>query len=602
MLGAAFSPTAFEETLRRAIIEGDVKADIPTVPIRELRDLYAGVRARRSQMFAVALLDALEITTEQVTLGPGIPHSGPAIVVANHPFGFLDGAVLLSVLVRIRPDVRLLANRILRCIPGLEEHCFFVDPFDTASPFSNATALRSALRWVQQGGLLATFPAGEVSHLNVQNGSVTDPEWSLTAARIARRAECDIVPLYFEGRNTLPFHLLGLVHPLLRTLQLPRELLKKRGNTVRFGVGQAVTRKDIQRLGDEGAVTQTARWRTYSVANRVESHKPKNLKAVRHAVADEVPRYRIEGELQALRVAGGLIEESGDFELFLTRGSRFPALLHDIGRSREASFRAVNEGTGKALDLDEFDQYYDHLVLWHKTDRTIAGAYRLTCTNEVLGRFGVKGLYTSTLFQYKPEFFRAVGPAVELGRSFVAPQYQKQYSPLFLLWRGIGEYLARQGGATVLLGAVSISRGYTDKSRELITRYFDIQHHSDPLRGLVRPRCVQHRRKLLPWEAMFLAHVPDVDSLSREVAHMEPDRKGIPVLIRQYTGLGGRLLCFSQDERFSNVLDGLVIVDVRQADPAVLVKYLGRQRLHRILDPKHSTPLPGAPLEPALQN
>jgi putative hemolysin len=582
MLGPVLTPTAFEETLRRAIIEGS-DINVPTVPVRELRDLYAGVCARSAKPVPAALLEALQITTEQVATGTEIPASGPLIVVANHPFGFLDGAVLLNVVTSFRPDVRLLANRVLRCIPGLEEHCIFVDPFENANPSSNGAALRAALRWVRGGGVLATFPAGEVSHLNFQQGGVVDPEWSVTAAWIARRAECDIVPVYFDGCNSLPFHLLGLVHPLLRTLQLPRELLKKRGKKVCFGIGHPVKWKEVQQFEDERAITQAARWRTYSVANRIEHRDPKKLKKAQWPIADQVSRSRVEAELQVLRFDGGLVDEIGDFELFLMRGGRLPAVLHEIGRTREQAFRAADEGTGSALDLDEFDKYYDHLVLWHKKDRTIAGGYRLACTDGVIRRDGIRGLYTSTLFHYKPEFFAAAGPAIELGRSFVAPQYQKQFSPLFLLWRGIGEYVARSVGATVLMGAVSISRGYTEKSRELITRYFDLQHNSDPLRRLVRPRCVHHSRKLLPWEAMFLCQVPDVDSLSREVAQLEPDRKGVPVLIRQYTSLGGRMLCFSRDERFSNVLDGLVIVDLRQADRAVLVKYLGRHRLERIL-------------------
>jgi putative hemolysin len=581
MLAALLDAQRVEDAIRRAVIDGDSRITLPTVPLAELHELYMRVRAYDSPSVAQGLLDALRVTVQETGSLATIPASGPAVIVANHPFGLLDGAVLLSVLMRVRPDVRLLVNRVLRCVPGVEEHCIFVDPFSTADRGANAAALRRALRWLRGGGLLATFPAGEVAHIRLEEAALTDPQWTPTAAWLAQHARCDLVPIFFQGQNSVPFQILGLIHPALRTLRLPEELLNKTHKTVRFGIGRPISGKQLAEIGDTRAVTSVARWRTFSVSNRIRP-RPHERFRYKVMVATGIDRAHLEDQLRALRAEGGLLEETADYELLLMPGARYSAVLHEIGRARERAFRRVGEGSGNALDLDIFDQYYDQLVLWHKRENTIAGGYRLARTSDVLARRGIRGLYTSTLFRFKRAFFDELGPAVELGRSFVAPEFQKQYAPLYLLWRGIGRYLAAGHRASVLFGPVSISREYSDKSRQLITTYFKLRNGKDPLAPLVVPKSFRRPGKLRPWELQVLAHFPDVDSLSSEVAQLEPDGKGLPVLIRQYVRLGGRLLAFNQDAQFGDVIDGLVVVDVKKADPAAVAKYIGESRYKAI--------------------
>jgi putative hemolysin len=150
------------------------------------------------------------------------------------------------------------------------------------------------------------------------------------------------------------------------------------------------------------------------------------------------------------------------------------------------------------------------------------------------------------------------------------------------LWRGIGEYLAHHAKAAALFGAVSISREYTDKSRDLITTYFKLHNGDDALAAFVRPKSFRRPASLRPWEIKVLGHFADVDALSSEVAQLEPDGKGLPVLIRQYARLGGRLLAFNLDKEFADVVDGLVVVDLRNADAAAVSRYIGRSRYEAI--------------------
>src|SRR5262249_11199015 len=139
-----------------------------------------------------------------------------------------------------------------------------------------------------------------------------------------------------------------------------------------------------------------------------------------------------------------------EFTAYLADATEIPRLLEHIGRCREIAFREAGEGTGEVLDLDRFDSHYQHLFLWSNADSRLAGAYRLAVTSDVLPKFGAEGLYTNPLFRFHPKFFSRLGPAVELGRSFVMPEYQKNYAPLLLLWKGIMRVVQRRPEAPVL--------------------------------------------------------------------------------------------------------------------------------------------------------
>ena len=161
-------------------------------------------------------------------------------------------------------------------------------------------------------------------------------------------------------------------------------------------------------------------------------------------------------EISRLEREGRVVIENKSYFVFRERGSALPASCGKSARSR-ADFSRGGGGTGKEIDLDVFDSRYTHVVLWHKPNGRVAGAYRLAWTQDILSTAGPRGLYTSTLFRFDPAFFRALGPAVELGRSFISPEFQKDYSPLLLLWQAIGRSVAARPEAPVLFGPVSIS-------------------------------------------------------------------------------------------------------------------------------------------------
>ena len=559
-------------------------------PVNRVLDLYQRVRRSPQGFDLENLLAQMRVGLRMGTADQArIPSSGPVVVVANHPYGMLDGAILTVLLTRVRPDVKVLTNLLLSDLPELQQHCIFVDPLQTdRSVEANRRAVRQAFSWLQQGSMLAIFPAGEMSPWQMPPVQITDRGWNDTAVRLIRRSGASALPVYFCGRNSVGFQLLGMVHPKLRTSFLLEEFLRQEGKTVEVRVGSEIAHETVAAIGDDREATDFLRWRTYLLAHRKTSH-PSPLMAVRskialrkqERVAAPAPPEALAEEVARLP-EDHCLAQNGDLAVYLGTASEIPQLLREVGRLREATFRKAGEGTGKSLDLDHFDDYYWHLVLWQKPECKVLGAYRAGNTAEILAEHGISGLYTSTLFRYDERIFQKLGPALELGRSFVRPEYQRQYAPLLLLWKGIARLIAMRPEIPVLFGAVSISNDYNQTSREIIYRFFESRMQDDKLAGLVEPRSPFRPPFLQRWGYRSMCRaLRDLDGLAQPITDVEADGKGLPILLRQYAKIGGKLVGFNVDRKFSNVLDGLMVVDLRQTDPAVLERYMGREAATR---------------------
>lgn len=558
--------------------------------------VYAQAASAPDQwQFLARILQGLNVDYE---VGPedlaGIPTRGPVVVVANHPFGGVEGVILPALLGRVRQDVKILANYLLRPIHELRDLFIYVDPFGSKDAAkTNLASLKEAMLWLKQGGLLGVFPAGEVSHRGWPKLAVTDPIWSRSVARLIRRSGAEAVPVFFAGRNGPLFQCLGLLHPLMRTALLPREALNKDGKIIQVKVGQVIDRKKLQSLSSDDEVMDYLRLRTYMLRENFRSRgksvfrlslpRPQKKATVEEVTGALDIRAMIE-EIDSLPASQALLD-SGGMTVFYARAGQIPNLLQEIGRLREITFRQVKEGTGKAIDLDQFDGHYHHLFLWNQERRELVGAYRLGGTDRILPTMGSKGLYTATLFDYRTDFLREISPALELGRSFVRIEYQKNYLALLLLWKGIGQFVARNPQYQRLFGPVSISNEYSDFSQCLLATWLSMHTFLPELAQFIRPKNPLQIKK---WEnqdlRVALAGTREIGELAALIADVDPNQKGVPILLKQYLKLGGKLLGFNRDPNFNNVLDGLILVDLRETPEKVLQRYMGEEGLRHFRD------------------
>jgi putative hemolysin len=527
-----------------------------------------------------------------------VPRSGATIVVANHPCGMLEGALFASVLKRIRPDTKILANELLAGIPELEELVIPVDVFQRGAR-GNVSAVSRCVEHLRGGGLLVVFPAGAVAHFQWRRRSVADPEWQPGVCRMVSLLErqgsaVNVVPAHVTGRNSGLFYLAGLLHPRLRTLLLPRELLNKHEATAEIRIGAAVAGNKLLEIAGDTERTQYLRWRSDVLGTRNQFKARTALPLLTRertksaaAPADAVDPSVLDAEIDALGQSS-VLASNGALWAYIATADRVPNVLAEIGRLRELTFRAAGEGSGKASDIDTFDAYYLHLFVWDREQRKIVGAYRLAETDWLARERGVRGLYTASLFHFGEQFLRELGPAIELGRSFVRPEYQRGFAPLLLLWKAIGAWIAAHPQYKTLFGPVSISAAYSAPARELMVSF--LERHA-AFAGLMR--FVKAKNPLRRSDA---AVVPEaarhIEHLSTAVADLESAEVGVPVLLRHYLKLGGKLLAFSVDPLFSDALDGLIVVDLTKTPPKLLERYLGKAESARFLQyqkGKHGT-------------
>ncbi len=564
--------------------------------LKRCREIYETIYDQAPETFAESALVALGVQCKvNAAELAKIPVRGPLVVVANHPYGAVEGLMIIALLRRVRPDIKVMANYLLQRIPQLASQVIAVDPFGASqSARRNIGPLRDSLRWLKQGGVLVVFPAGEVSHFKASNRAVADPTWSDTLGRIVRRSGAGVLPIFFPGCNGLKFQLAGMVHPRLRTALLVRELLNKRGRSLPARIGALIPAKQLSRLGSDQEVVDYLRLRTYMLGCMPQS------RSQRSAVDDETkddgdqpvaviaPQATKLLAAEVARLDGtGLLVENKTLQVWQAEAAQIPYLLMEIGRLREITFRAIGEGTSRAFDLDRFDQHYLHIFLWHKVRQEVVGAYRIGRCDKILQQQGKAGLYTSTLFKYRSKLFERLGPALELGRSFVRPEYQRSYTPLLLLWKGIGAFVVAHPQYRTLFGPVSISRDYSDLSRRLIAGSLRETLMAPKLAGLVKPRVDLDRRPVrVKGCAADLAYTfcSNIDQVGAMVADIDVEQKGIPVLLRHYLNLGGKLLAFNVDREFSDVLDGLILVDLTETERKTLERYFSKEGTEAFLN------------------
>lgn len=532
--------------------------------LHKLNGIYKYIGEYQGIDFADKLIEHLNVTCDYIPQELDyLPKEGPFIIVSNHPFGAIDGVIMLSILGKRRPDIKILTNFILSYIRNLEGYFLPVNPFtDRPGMKSSLKGLKMAKEHLAAGGVLGLFPSGEVSSNANKEGVVKDIAWQDSIIKLIKGAEVPVVPIYFDGGNSKLFHLMGKVNPYLRTARLPRELINKKGRTISFRIGKPMQPAEFEEYVDIPTLGRYLWNRSYALEpNVIPSEAQKVTAAVQEEVAPHVDTVKLCMEIDSLK--DKKLFEVGNYECYLADAEEIPHMMQEIARSREETFRAVGEGTNRSSDSDKYDTYYRHLILWDKVQKTFVGAYRLGMGSEIINKYGIDGFYTSTLFGYKEGFRPHLKKTMELGRSFVVPAYQKDPLALMLLIKGLMYVIIREPSVRYLIGPVSISAWYPYFYRSLMVHYLQKKQSIPELEEFVSPK--------KPFKADFCRVNPDdlvvgkMDSLERFDRFMFRLSNGayrLPTLLKKYIKLNARILAFNVDPDFNYCVDGLIMLDV----------------------------------------
>jgi putative hemolysin len=549
--------------------------------INEINEVFQKAEHLQGPTFVDKILQIIGISVEFDAVDlKNIPKEGAFIAIANHPYGGIEGLVLLKLLCMVRPDSKLMANFLLKKIPNLSDYFIAVNPFENVEHSSSISGIKNTLQLLRSGTPIGIFPAGEVSTYKFETQQITDKLWHPVVGKIIDKANVPVVPVYFHGNNGLLFNLLSFIHPALRTAKLPSELFNKHGHKIKVRIGKPILPSDVPYRNNTSKLLDFLRAKTYVLGTGLENEKkifnPRNIFKIRKrpkTIVDAIPADALEKEIGKLQDHRVWTEKN--FEVYICPTSEIPNTIKEIGRLREITFREVGEGTNKQTDLDEYDIYYNHLFIWDKETRMIVGAYRIGKGDEIFYSMGKRGFYIAELFKIKEQFYPVLKKSLELGRSWIRKEYQLKPLPLFLLWKGILKYLIENPHYQYLIGPVSISNRFSKFSQSLMVDFISTHHFDHELAQYVKPRknfkidfSKIDKDLLLESNDTF----KDLDSLISEI---ETTHLKVPVLIRQYIALNAKIICFNIDPKFSDSLDGFLVVDVEKI-PVEMLDKLGK--------------------------
>ncbi len=536
--------------------------------IDEVNKIYKNNHHLNGIDFIHSVLDELgiKIEIEENDLF-NIPTEGSFIAIANHPFGGIDGLILLKIFASVRPDFKAMANFLLHRIKTLENYIIPVNPFDNLSVNkSSLKGIKQTLDCLQNGIPVGLFPAGEVSSFQLQSKSIMDREWRPMIGKLITKAQVPVIPVHFSGSNSPLFNFLGMLHPNLRTVKLPSELFNKKGTIIKMRIGKPISQKRISDFNSNDQLVRYLRARTYAIGSDIEVKKffnnPFGQKLKIDPIVPETNSNLIASEINNLLNTENHLFSHENYDLFAALSNKIPNTLNEIGRLREITFREAGEGTNKTIDIDEFDLYYHHLFMWDREAKKIVGSYRIGKGNDIYRQYRKKGFYINTLFKLNNEFVPYLKKSLELGRSFITKDYQQKHLSLFLLWKGILVFLDKNKGYRYLIGPVSISNKYSKTSKALMIEMIKQNYFDQKLAEYVIPRVkFRYNPMVMDTEILLNKGKDALKNAEELISEIEPLSYKIPVLLKKYLKQNAKIIGFNTDPKFSNSLDGFVMMD-----------------------------------------
>jgi len=492
-----------------------------------------------------------------------IPSSGRVVIIANHPLGALDALSLLKLVSTIRKDVKIVANDFLAGIDALNSLFINIDNFKSKQSKDNIKRIYDAL---DNDEAVIIFPAGEVSR--VSPTGVKDGRWQKGFLKFAKKTNSPILPILVDAKNSKTFYTLSILNKTFSTILLSDEMFKKRDKNISIKVGKLIPSQNItKQYSPRIELIDQYKRHLYSLKKGKRSY----FETI-NTIAHSENRQSLKKELKNSQLIG---ETNDAKKIYLFEYEENSAVIKEIGRLRELSFRKVNEGVNEKRDLDIYDQYYKHIVLWDEEELEIVGSYRIGHGSSIYEKYGKYGFYSNTLFKFKKSFESYLEYSIELGRSFVQPKYWGTRA-LDYLWYGIGAYLRHNPDIKYMFGPVSLSGNYPQYAKELIidfySNYYKTQEH---LVDANLPFEYETTDIALDNPFTFKDYKEDFKVLKNKLKSMDLN---VPTLYKQYGELcidgGIKFHSFNVDPDFSNCIDSFIVVEISKVKESKKQRYI----------------------------
>ena len=539
----------------------------------KLNRVYDQIGDKKGFYFIEELIRILKINfiydTEE--LQKRVPAKGPVIVVCNHPFGGLESILLIKMLSTVRSDIKIVSTQSLQKIDPISEYFFEEHVLQKRNDKHRVkTGNEKAASHLARGGILCLFPSGEVSQFDAAR-ILSDPQWEYNTLKFIKLQKVPVVPIHFQGNNSRLYYLMGNIHPSLKEMKLPTELLNQHKRPVKIRIGNSIPVTDQDKFTDIYKYGRYLRAKTYLLCSKIEVRKFFNYSLKRQQriepIAEPVPQEKIIQELHDLG-SECLMFKTRNFTVYCAPSKRIPNILLEIGRLREVTFRQVGEGTNRSIDLDEFDLYYNQMFIWDADTEMIVGAYRIGKGAEIIRKYGVRGFYIQSLFKIKDDLQEMLKQTMDLGRSFVVKEYQKKPMPLFLLWKGILYFTLKNPEYRYLMGPVSVSDDYSTTSKEMIIKFIIAHHFDFKLAKSITPRnSYKFKTDDQNLNVIMQSMDNDINSLDKFIGDVDELNSGLPILLKKYIKLNAKIIGFNVDPKFNNCLDGLIALDLCDVPP-----------------------------------
>ncbi|ABV66681.1 GNAT family N-acyltransferase [Aliarcobacter butzleri] len=492
-----------------------------------------------------------------------IPSTGKVIIIANHPLGGLDALCLLKLVGQIRKDVKILANDFL---VGFEALHSLMIPLDNFKDRQSKESIKKIYEALKNEEAIIIFPAGEVSRATPKG--VKDPAWNKGFLNFAKNSNSAILPIFLDAKNSKTFYTISLINKTFSTLLLSNEMFNKKSKNINIKIGQIIPSENITPKGlNKDFLVNLYKKHLYALKKG-----KKSFFQTQSAIAHPVSKIDLYNELKKSPLLG---QTNDGKKIYLYDYVEDSIVLKELGRLREISFRKVGEGVNKKRDIDKYDVYYQHIILYDKNELEIVGAYRIGNSDMIFKEFGTKGFYSNTLFQFNDEFMFYLQNSIELGRSFVQPKYWGTRA-LDYLWYGIGAYVKANPNIKYMFGPVSISGAFPAIAKDMLVFYYNYYYSSE--KNLVEARTpFSYSSHIHDIKEFFTLEDKKRDFKSLKIA-LSNIGVNVPTLYKQYSELtlddGVKFLDFNVDKNFGDCIDSFILVEIDKIKDSMKQRYM----------------------------